>query len=211
MKIVFRLGLLAAAAGLGFWLWLLVFPSPETLVRQKISGLAATVTLSASDGNITRATKVSNLLGYFATDAEISFNVTGYPGRTLSGRDEIRATAAAGFTSLTTLEVQFLDVNVHIGAGKQTADVSCTARVNAGDKRDYGVQELHFQLRKIDGDWRITRVETVTTLAHRTRRGYLPAADVSHWIAFTSSCGEYGLARKAVRGWLTSIFSLSCT
>jgi len=164
MKIISRLALLAAAAALGCWLWTVLFPSPEKLVLRKISGLATTATISASDGNLTRATKVSNFIGYFASDAEISFDMTGYPARTLSGRDEIRDAARNGFTGLTTLNVQFLDVSVRVGAGKQTADVGCTARVNAGDKRDYGVQELHFQLKKIDGDWLITRVETVKTL-----------------------------------------------
>ena len=67
MKIISRLMLTAAAAALGFWLWTVLFPSPEKLVMRKIAGLAATVTISARDGNITRASKVSNLVGYFAT------------------------------------------------------------------------------------------------------------------------------------------------
>ena len=164
MKIISRLVLLAAAVALGCWLWTVLFPSPEKLILKKISRLATTVTFSAGDGNLTRAAKVSNLIGYFATDAEISFNVTGYPPRTLSGRDEIRAAAAGGFASLNTLNVQFLDASVRLGADQQTARVSCTARVNAGDKKDYGVQEMRFQLQKIDGDWLITRAETVQTL-----------------------------------------------
>ena len=164
MKIAFRIALLAAAAALGFWLWSIFFPSPEKVVLKKIAGLADTATFSASDGNISRATKVSNLIGYFATDAEISFDVAGYPVRTLSGRDEIMEAARAGFASLTTLQVQFLDVTARIGPDQQTAEASCTAKVNAGDKRDFGVQEMRFQLKKSDGDWLITKVETVKTL-----------------------------------------------
>jgi hypothetical protein len=165
MKIAFRLALLAAAAVLGFWLWTILFPSPEKVVLKKISSVAATATFSASDGNITRATKVSNFIGFFSTDAEISFDVTGYPARTFSSRDEIREAAAGGFTSLPMLKVQFLDVSVRIGADQQSADVSCTVKVNTGDSKDFGVQEMHFQLKKIDGDWLITRAETVKTLS----------------------------------------------
>jgi hypothetical protein len=164
MKIAFRLVLLAAVVALSFWIWTILFPSPEKVVLKKISGLASLLTFGAGDGNLTRATKVSNLIGYFATDAEISFDVAGYPVRNLSGRDEIRETAAAGFASLTTLNVQFLDVSVRIGADKLTADVSCTAKVNAGDSKDFGVQEMHFQFKKADRDWLITKVETVKTL-----------------------------------------------
>ena len=164
MKNVFRLVLLAVTAALGVWLWTMLFPSPETLVRRKIASLAATATFTTADGNITRAAKVANLIGLFAVDTEIHFDAPGQAGRTLSGRDEIRDAARGGFTSVAALKVEFLDLNVRIGADRQTADVNCTARVNAGDKKDDGVQELHFQLKKIDGDWRITRVETVKTL-----------------------------------------------
>ncbi len=33
------------------------------------------------------------------------------------------------------------------------------------NSKDFGVQEMHFQLKKVDGDWLITRVETVKTLS----------------------------------------------
>jgi hypothetical protein len=164
MKIIFRLLFLAAAAALGFWLWTVLFPSPEKLILKKISSLAATVTFGADSGNITRAAKLSNLIGYFATDAEINFDIPGVGARTLSGREEIREAAVAGFASVQTLNVQFLDVTVRLGADRQTADVSCTAKVNAGDSQDFGVQEMRFQLKKIAGDWLITRAETVKTL-----------------------------------------------
>jgi hypothetical protein len=164
MKIAFRLALLVAAAALGFWLWAVLFPSPEKVVLKKIAGLATTATFSVGDGNITRAAKVANLIGFFAVDAEINLDAPGSATRTLSGRDEIRDTARAGFSSLAALKVEFLDVSVRLGAGKMTADVNCTARVTAGDKKDFGVQEMRFHFKKVDGDWLITRAETVKTL-----------------------------------------------
>jgi hypothetical protein len=36
--------------------------------------------------------------------------------------------------------------------------------VTVGDSKDFGIQELRFQFRKLDGDWLITRAETVKTL-----------------------------------------------
>jgi hypothetical protein len=165
MKIVFRFALLIAAAALGVWLWAVFFPSPQKVIQRKIVRLAATATLSARDGNLARAAKAANLAGFFAADAQIIFNVTELPDRTLSGREEIRETALAGFANVRSLNVQFLDVSVRLSADGQTADVSCTAEVNAGDNKDFGVQELHFQLKKIDGDWLITLAETVRTLS----------------------------------------------
>jgi len=129
MKTVFRLVLLAALAAGGFWLWTVLFPSPEKVILRKIA------------------------------------DATGYPARTLSGRDEIKEAALAGFTGLTQLKVQFLDATVRLGADRQTAEVSCTARVDADDSKDYGVQEIRFHLKKVDGDWLITLAATEKTLS----------------------------------------------
>ena len=165
MKTAFRLIFLTAVALLGFWLWTILFPSPEKVVLKKMSNLAATATVSTQDSNLIRVAKAANLVDFFTMDAEIILNVPELPNRTLSGRDEIRETALAVLTNVKTLNVQFLDVTAQIGADKQAADVSCTVKVNAGDSKDYGVQELHFQFKKVDGTWLISRVETVKTLS----------------------------------------------
>lgn len=164
MKIAIRLVLFAALAAGGFWLWTMLFPTPEKIVLRKISHLAATASVNAADGNITRATKVSNLIAYFSTDAQIVVNVPGAAVGTLNGRDEIREAAAGGFTHVKSLSVKFLDATAKVGADKQTAEVRCTAEVHASESNDLGVQEMRFQFQKIDGEWRITRVETVKTL-----------------------------------------------
>jgi hypothetical protein len=164
MKIASHLVLLAMLAGLGFWLWTVFFPSPEKIVLKKIASLAATATVNAADGNITRAAKASNVVSDFSNDAEIVFDISGVGARTLSGRDEIRESAMGGFANVPSMKVQFFDATAKVGADKQTAEVNCTARVNVGDSKDFGIQELRFQLKKIDGDWLITRAETVKTL-----------------------------------------------
>jgi len=121
--------------------------------------------IGTNDNNLTRAGKAMKLVSFFAPDGQITFDATGYPARTLSGRDEIKEAVLAGFTGLTQLKVQFLDATVRFGADRQTADVSCTARVDAGDSKDYDVQEIRFQLKKVDGDWLITLAATVKTLS----------------------------------------------
>jgi hypothetical protein len=164
MKTAFRLVLLAAAAGIGFWLWTILFPSPEKIVRKKISTLAAVASFDANASNITRAGKAGSAAGMFANDAQIVVDVSGAGARTLSGREEIREAALGGFASLPSLAVRFLDAAVTVGEDRQSAEVNCTAEVRAGDSKEFGVQEMRFQFRKIDKDWLITRVETVKTL-----------------------------------------------
>lgn len=164
MKIALRVVLPVILGALGFWLWTVLFPSPQKIVLKRIASLAATATVSASDGTITRAAKVSSLIGYFSTDAEIHIDVQGVATHTISGRDEIREAAAGGFTHVNSLKVEFDDATARVAPDKQGAEVSCTMRVSARNEKDFGIQELHFQFKKIDGDWLITQIETVKTL-----------------------------------------------
>ena len=84
--------------------------------------------------------------------------------RTLSGRDEIREAAAGGFVGLASLTVHFQDATVRVGPDRQNAEVSCTANVSVNGEENSGIQELHFTLRKMEGEWLITHAETVKTL-----------------------------------------------
>jgi hypothetical protein len=164
MKMALRVALLILGVVAAVWLWTVVFPSPEKIVLRRIAGLAATATISPGEGAIMRAGKTSSFIGYFSTDAEISYDLGSYGTRTISGRDEIRELAAGAFTTVGSLNVQFVDATARVAADKQSAEATCTARVTTGDNKDFDVQELKFQLKRIDGDWLITRAETVKTL-----------------------------------------------
>ncbi len=89
------------------------------------------------------------------------------PGRvehTFSSRDEIMQAAAAAYSALNGIKVEFLDVNVMVGADKQSATAGLTLKAQAAGDKDFIAQEMKFTLQKIDGKWLITRVETVRTL-----------------------------------------------
>ena len=130
----------------------------------KIASLAATATFSADASNLTRAGKANNLVSMFASDAQIILDASSGGGHTFSGSDEIRAAAIGGFGSLPSLKVEFLDATAKVSPDQQNAEVNCTAKISAGASKDFGVQEIRFQLKKTDGSWLITRVETVKTL-----------------------------------------------
>jgi len=164
MKIVIRLFLLAAVVALGWWLWTALFPSPEKVVLKRMRSLAELVTFKPDISNIGRATRASEFIGYFSVDTEIVVDVPELGSHTLTGRDEVRSTASAAFAGLPGLTVNFLDTTARIGADKQSADVRCTLRVTVGNEKDYGIQEMRFKWKKIEGTWQITRAETVKTL-----------------------------------------------
>lgn len=164
MKIAFRIVILGILAGLGFGLWTVLFPSPERIVLKKVSDLAETATIGAEAGNFERAGKVSSIIGYFSTDAQIIIEVRGAGTANLNGRDEIRETAGKGFMGLKSLNVKFLDATASVAPDKQNAEVDCTAEIHVNDNPDIGAQEIKFTFKKIEKEWMITRVESVKTL-----------------------------------------------
>jgi hypothetical protein len=165
MKSIFRVVWLVALVAVGVWLWTVLFPSPEKIIRQRLATVAQRASFAADEGALVRLAYAESLAGYFSTNAEINLDVPDRIQHTIQGRDEITQTAVASRSMVSSLRVKFLDVNVTIGPDKQSAVADLTVEARAGDDQDMIVQEMKFTLRKIGGQWLITRVETVRTLS----------------------------------------------
>ncbi len=160
----FRAILAAALLALGLWGWHLLFPSPEQVIRKRLTELAQAVSFSAKEAPLAKLANAQNLTAFLASDVEITVDVPGQSRRTFSGRDELVEAAIAARSVVGSLSVQFFDINVSVAPDKQTAIVNLTARGKVPGE-DLLVQELKFLLKKIGHDWMIIRVETVKTLS----------------------------------------------
>ncbi len=165
MKIVLRVVWLAALVAAGVWLWAVLFPSPEKVVRQRLATVAQRVSFTANESAVARLADAESLAGYFSTNIEINLDVPGRVQHTILGRDEITHTAVAAGSTTSSLSVKFLDVDVTIGPDKRSAVADFTVEARVGDDQDLIVQEMKFTLQKIGGQWLITRVETIRTLS----------------------------------------------
>ena len=165
MKLVLRLIVIAMIAGLGWWLWTVFFPSPAKVVRQRLVTLANTATFGAHDSVVARAAKAQKFSSMFSRDVTIRFNSAGYGARELTGMDELTESANGAFAAIRELKVEFLDITVTVAADRLSAEANCTARVRMADKSDYGVSEMRFKFKKIEGKWLISLAETVKTLS----------------------------------------------
>jgi len=164
MRNLFRLIFLALIVGAGIWLWLVLFPSPQKAILKQMARLSAAATYDTGDNNLVRAGKASRVAGLFTTDAEVVVNAPSQGTHHISGQEDIRNATLAGFANLPSLKVKFLDTSAQLAADRQSAVVSCTAQVWANDSKDFDVQEMRFQFKKVDGNWQISRAETVKTL-----------------------------------------------
>jgi hypothetical protein len=163
MKIAFRLLLLAAALALGVWLWTVLFPAPEKVIRQRLIKLARTVSFSGNESQIMRLAGARNLAGFFSTNIEINIDVPGRVHHGFMGREEITQAALAARSGTGSLTVKFPDIEVTVAPDRQSAVADLTLEANIPGEPNPIVQEMKFTWQKTDGEWLITRVETVHT------------------------------------------------
>ena len=161
------LRLLAAVAliGLGVWGWYIFFPGPERAIRSRLGALAKAISFEPKDGTLARSYGAQKAAGFFTLDAEVVMDVRGVGVFDFNGRDEILERALGGTRVLRGLKVELLDINVLLGADKQTAKANLTGKWTLGGEREFNVMEFNFLLKKVDGSWLIYRVETVKTLS----------------------------------------------
>jgi hypothetical protein len=165
MKIIFRLVMLAALVALGVWLWTVLFPSPGKVIHKRLVALANTVSFSSNQGNLARLAGAQNLGDFFSADVEVNIDVPGRVQERLMSRQEIVQAAVGARSTVGGLKVKFPDINITVAPDKQSAVADLTVEARVSGPQDLIVQEMKFTLRKIDGKWLVTRIETVRTLS----------------------------------------------
>ncbi|MGA3283436.1 MAG: hypothetical protein ABSD57_03115 [Verrucomicrobiota bacterium] len=170
MKTVFRFILVAALVALGVWLWFVLFPSPEKIIRQRLTELARTASFTSGESDLARLAAAQNLAGFFATNVEVNIDVPGRVQHRLLGRDEIKEAALGAHSTLRGLKVQFPDINITVAPDKHSAVADLTVEANVAGEHDSIVQEMKFTFQQTDDGWLITRIETVRTLSSVTLR-----------------------------------------
>jgi hypothetical protein len=156
--------LVAAVIGLGVWGWRVWFPTPQNVIRSRLLKLASTMSFEPNQGVIPKGLKAKNLGEYLAVDVVVNLEVRGLEAHTLKGRDEVVQAAILAMQRLAGLKVEFVDINVSLAAGGETAEASLTGKATIEGEGDYQVQEFSFKLKKIEGTWLVYQIETVKTL-----------------------------------------------
>src|ERR1051325_5989401 len=124
MKRAIQIAVAAALIALGYWLWTALFPTQEKIVRSRMKALAKALSFKAGTGAIVKAYNAEKVSEFFTTDVEVEVNLAGYEPLSLHGRDEILQIAGAAGARLTSLKVEFPDMNVTFGADGKTAKVT---------------------------------------------------------------------------------------
>ncbi len=155
--------LLAIAAGIAYWFWP---ASPERIIKKQLMEVAKLASFGPSEAPLAKLSNSQKLTLHFANELEILIDV---PGRAhqqvFHSHDELLQAAMGARSTLGSLQVEFLDINVTVGPDKTTAVADLTARIFISGDKDFIIQEIKISLRKIEGEWLIYRLETVKTLS----------------------------------------------
>ena len=161
MKIFFRLILVLIAAAVVFWLWTIFFPSPEKIVRSRLTSLARDVSFAPGENNLTKIAHVQAVAGFFATNVEVNLAVPEHEQQSLMGRDEINQAVLISRQQLTSLSVKFPDMNIAVAPDKNSATADVTVDANVSGENNAVFQEVKFTFARADGQWLIDKVETI--------------------------------------------------
>jgi hypothetical protein len=161
---VIRGVLVAVLVVAGIWGWRLLHPSPEQIIRKRLIEIAEVASFSGNEGSLTKLSKIQKLSSFCTSDVQITVEVPGRSPQSLNGREEVLQAAAGARSVMSSLRVEFLDTTIAVKPGQPVASADLTLKCNVSGEPDFLVQELKLLFTKTNGDWLISRAETVKTL-----------------------------------------------
>ena len=161
MNRILRFATIAAIAVLAFLAYQKFFPGEETKIRKLLKNVTDTVSFEANEGNLSKIAALTKLGGYFSPDVVLAVHTPGGRVQEIQGREELLEHAKAARFTLASLKIEFVDISVSVDPSKEMATTELTAKATIPTEKDFFVQELKLGLKKLDDQWRISRVETV--------------------------------------------------
>ena len=152
---------LAVGVALGVWLFMVLFPGDDALIRRQLARLARTVSVQPRESPLARLAAGQKLGGFFSPDVIVRLKGAGSELGDIQGRAQLTQVVMAAQTRIQQAQIQFLDAELEVGADRESATAHLTALAHVNGDHNPAVQELKFSFRNIDGRWRIALVETV--------------------------------------------------
>jgi uncharacterized protein DUF4440 len=150
--------LLVVAIGVWAYRW---WTGEEHIIKERLNSLAAVLSPSG-DSEFSTISRIGQLRGYFAPDVRVHFG-----GDDIISRDALLALLARWQPPSKSLKVEFVDVSVTVE--EDTALASLTAKLSntdasAAEDSIADAREGVVTLRKLNGEWVISSVESTDTL-----------------------------------------------
>ena len=113
----------AALLAVGVWIWTVLFPSPERVIRNRLTELAKSATFGGNEPPVAVLLNSQKVAGFFTADVEIKVAVPGRSQQVLSGRDNLFQTTMQLHSALGGLQVDFYDIVVTVAPDPMVASM----------------------------------------------------------------------------------------
>ena len=164
MKNIRLVILLAVVAAAGFWGYRTFFPSDEVVIRKLLVRAAEMASIRAADSGMKKLASVNWLMNACTTDVELALDAPGIEARSIQGRDQLGELLGAVKGMVQSLSIELMDIRVQVDEDKSGATAQFVARANAEGVEDQIIQEFRVRLRRVDGDWKLQRIEPLESL-----------------------------------------------
>jgi ketosteroid isomerase-like protein len=148
-------------AAIGGWRW---WNAPERQVERLLDGIAEGLSHDRPVTGVATIAAAARLQQYFSPAVVVE---VGQPFSQLSGRDAVVSAAARLIAATPALRVEFVDVEIELAAGGDTATVRCGVTATLDDRagqQTVDARELTLALREAGGRWVVERVASVNIL-----------------------------------------------
>ena len=161
MKLAVRLLILAGVIALGYWAWTAAFPNPRKAVWHRLEKLARLVSFSPDEGELAKLADAQKLAGYFSEQVTVNVEVQGVEKVAYTNREDLIQQLQGARMAVSSVKAKFLGPKIEMTPGDQEAIIGVALTADIGGEQNAVVVDLKIEMKKIDGDWLITRVETV--------------------------------------------------
>jgi hypothetical protein len=161
MKLAVRLLILAGLAALGYWAWTVAFPNPRKVVWHRLEKLAQIASFSQNEGQLTKLASAQQIAGYFSDQVTVNVDLQGVEKVNYNNREDLVQALQGARMLASSVKAKFLGPKIEMTPGNQEAIVGVALTADIGGEQNAVVVDLKIEMKKIDGDWLITRVETV--------------------------------------------------
>jgi hypothetical protein len=152
-----KLGLpifLVLLAAVGFWSYRQWVPDDATIIARRIGKLGALASISSKESSLVRLARCREIAGCFSHDARIDWETD-----QLRGSNEVFQRFYLFRTTTPSVQARVVDLDVAVDTSGEQAEANFTVIVDLGTEKFAIVEEVHFRLQKIDGEWLVAEAK----------------------------------------------------